>query len=59
MNLKNLFLIDATIIGNGVAMIIRLVQSSVNRIEAAHHFAADWDTLVFGGRKLFHRKIRL
>ncbi|XP_034946569.1 two pore calcium channel protein 1-like isoform X2 [Chelonus insularis] len=38
-----------TIFLNGVAMVVRLFQSSNNPVESAHRFAADWDTFVFGG----------
>lgn len=43
-------LVYITIIGNGIAMIIRIVEpSDGNRQEAAHRLAACWDTLLFGG----------
>ncbi|XP_053597869.1 two pore calcium channel protein 1 isoform X2 [Microplitis demolitor] len=38
-----------TIILNGVAMVFRLLESSTDQVVSAHKFAADWDTLAFGG----------
>jgi len=39
------------IIGNGIAMIIRILQPSSSLMESVHEFAACWDTLLFGGRE--------
>ncbi|XP_043497418.1 two pore calcium channel protein 1-like isoform X1 [Polistes fuscatus] len=41
-------LVYIIIIGNGIAMIIRLIQPSENIQISIHKFAACWDTLLFG-----------
>lgn len=43
-------IIDVIIIGNCIAMIIRIIEPN-SLEESAHGFAACWDTLLFGGRK--------
>ncbi|XP_015608738.1 two pore calcium channel protein 1 isoform X2 [Cephus cinctus] len=42
-------IVCATIIGNAVAMLVRLIQPFDSLQESAHAFAACWDTLLFGG----------
>ncbi|XP_011497956.1 PREDICTED: two pore calcium channel protein 1-like isoform X3 [Ceratosolen solmsi marchali] len=42
-------LVYTVIIGNGIAMVCRLIQTEPNREKSAHLFAACWDTLLFGG----------
>ncbi|OXU24398.1 hypothetical protein TSAR_012887 [Trichomalopsis sarcophagae] len=42
-------LVYGVIIGNGIAMIFRLLQPESDRLRSAHLFAACWDTLLFGG----------
>ena len=49
---------DAVIVGNGLAMVIRLLEPAGNRFDSAHKFAASWDALFFGGGKLI-LKIKL
>lgn len=44
-------MLDVIIIGNCIAMIIRIIEPSGSLEESAHGFAACWDTLLFGGRK--------
>lgn len=39
------------IVGNGIAMIIRIIQPSDSLVESVHGFAACWDTFLFGGRE--------
>jgi len=39
------------IIGNCIAMVIRILEPSNSLEESAHGFAACWDTLLFGGRE--------
>ncbi|XP_046418336.1 two pore calcium channel protein 1-like isoform X1 [Neodiprion fabricii] len=36
-----------TIIGNGVAMVVRLIEPSTSLQQSAHAFAASWDTFLF------------
>lgn len=43
--------LDGVIIGNGIAMVCRLIQPESDREKSAHLFAACWDTLLFGGCK--------
>ncbi|XP_043481465.1 two pore calcium channel protein 1-like isoform X1 [Leptopilina heterotoma] len=42
-------LIYTAIVGNGIAMVGRLLEISGDRIDSAHRFSAYWDTLLFGG----------
>ncbi|XP_012232885.1 two pore calcium channel protein 1-like isoform X2 [Linepithema humile] len=42
-------LVYVIIVGNGIAMIIRIVQPSSSIAESVYRFAACWDTLLFGG----------
>ncbi|KAG7205135.1 hypothetical protein KM043_005505 [Ampulex compressa] len=41
-------LVYITIIGNGIAMTIRILQPNHSLLDSAHGFAACWDTLLFG-----------
>ncbi|KAK0159692.1 hypothetical protein PV327_010782 [Microctonus hyperodae] len=42
-------LVYAAIIGNGIAMTFRLIESTSDHIKSYQKFAASWDTLLFGG----------
>ncbi|XP_014213828.1 two pore calcium channel protein 1-like isoform X2 [Copidosoma floridanum] len=42
-------LIYTVIVGNGVAMVCRMIQPEPDRETSASLFAASWDTLLFGG----------
>ncbi|XP_033207244.1 two pore calcium channel protein 1-like isoform X2 [Belonocnema kinseyi] len=42
-------LIYAVIVGNGIAMVVRLLEPIESRLDSAHKFAACWDSFLFGG----------
>lgn len=53
--------LDAVIISNGIAMLIRILQSSNNLEEGARIFSAAWDSCLFLSReclKYYETKLR-